>query len=169
MTTKKTKLAILRTTWDALHGVYVAIDSAPVDGEGRVKLRELAARFNVPFAAADDRACREKWELERLWRRARRWYADFGEGATTEADFVERFKKAEAPRSTAKGIEGARFREATAIDLWRRVMGPALEWEAHREVVLAREALEAVETTHRRTSPRLVERIIKLEAPRVAA
>jgi hypothetical protein len=154
----------------ALHELYVAYvsDDAPVDGEGRVKLRELARRFGVPFAEADYRAARGCWELERQWLLARRWYLEHGLGARTEEEFCTLFAAKEYGHLIAQGKEGARLAEAHAVDLWRSIMSDAFTWEAHEELRLAKEAYDAVQEAHkaieyaRRTAPPGPRRIFEL-------
>lgn len=140
---------IPESTWMKVHRTYLS-DAAPLDGEECVQLRELARRFAVPFSEAKRRALVERWELERKWRVAQVWYASHGLRAKTEDQFCTLFAEKTYGRFHGdnlnlmeRGEEGRRVAFAEGREIWRRIMGPAFQYEAVVELDRAQEAFMA--------------------------
>ncbi len=108
------------STWAELHRAYLS------GGD----LCSLARRFGVPFGEVDRRATLEHWELEREWRSAQVWHSGFGLGASTEEEFCERHAEKDYGHLVVQGDKGRALAFAIGRETWRRIMFPALQFEA---------------------------------------
>jgi len=144
---KKTKAEEVQATeerWERLHQDFLRAE-IPVrpTPEDRL-LRQMAKEMGLDLEEAKSRRYSGNWDLERAAIAARRWQRDVAEGASTEGEFVIQFATARAWRygSTldATTPEGAALLIATARNLWRRIMGPALRFEAEMAEVAAEKA-----------------------------
>jgi len=138
------------TKIERLHAAYLEAKLDPDAGIARA-LRVLAKRFGVPFSEADRAATVDGWEMERRARKALAWHREFGRGARTEEEFLERSAAPGGGFShlAADGMEGVRLAHAHARDIWRRAMGPALEWEAACLLDEAREDYDAIQAVRK--------------------
>lgn len=127
--------------WEMLHAGYLKLPNVERvhDGEVNPRVRELARRLGIRPEDARQKAYGGSWELERLAIYAREWLAEHGYGAKTEEEFSER--QAKEHFSHLMGTpEGDAYARAIGREIWLRVMGPLLEWEAHQELARAKDA-----------------------------
>jgi hypothetical protein len=139
----------VQTKIERLHAAYLEAKIDPDAGIARV-LRGLAKRHGVPFSEADRAASVDGWEIERRGRKALAWHRQCARGAETEEDFVRLYVQETYAHLVANGPEGVKLAAAFARDVWRRAMGPALEWRAAVELDEARAEYDAIEAARKK-------------------